>query len=456
MDIESDLPAIQANVNDGLASDPRMPLGGMEFTLPPAQSETESPDEGSGRSSPEGHPNESADDLDRPATVECQIGLPSKDIPRLRGNPKKPLANQFPPDSCRCMIRPGFLDPESRQDLIELARDGSAAHRLARRANALVLLDDGMSFTAIAKVLLIDDDTIRTWYALYQDDGIEGLVSFGYEGSACRLSDEQQDKLKAWITETLPRTTRAIGAWIEQECGIEYQGRSGLIALLHRLGMEHRKPKAVSRKLDPEKQAAFIKAYEDLLNHMADDEAVLFGDAVHPTHAVRPVGCWGPKDTQIAVEQTSGRQRLNIHGAIDLETGQTRMLEAVTVDAISTIMLLTAIEAMYPGKRLIHLFLDNARYHHAKLVQDWLARPECRIKLHFVPAYCPHLNPIERLWGLMHKHVTHNRCYGRFADFRDEMLRFLREEVPRNWDAYCDTVSDNFRIISPEDFRILA
>ncbi|MGH7079593.1 MAG: winged helix-turn-helix domain-containing protein, partial [Acetobacteraceae bacterium] len=42
-----------------------------------------------------------------------------------------------------------------------------------------------------------------------------------------------------------------VGAWIERECGIEYQGRSGLIALLHRLGMEHRKPKAVSRKLDP-------------------------------------------------------------------------------------------------------------------------------------------------------------------------------------------------------------
>jgi transposase len=57
------------------------------------------------------------------------------------------------------MIRPGFLDKASRQDLIELARDGSAAHRLARRANALVLLDDGMSCTAVAKVLLLDDDT---------------------------------------------------------------------------------------------------------------------------------------------------------------------------------------------------------------------------------------------------------------------------------------------------------
>jgi len=64
---------------------------------------------------------------------------------------------------------------------------------------------------------------------------------------------------------------------------------------------------------------------------------------------------------------------------------------------------------MYPDKRLIHVFLDNARYHHAKLVQDWLAQPGCRIKLHFVPSYCPHLDPIERLWGLMHKNVINRR-----------------------------------------------
>ena len=47
------------------------------------------------------------------------------------------------------------------------------------------LLDDGMSCEAIAKVLLLDDDTIRTWYRLYEEDGIEGLTNFGYEGSAC-------------------------------------------------------------------------------------------------------------------------------------------------------------------------------------------------------------------------------------------------------------------------------
>ena len=112
--------------------------------------------------------------------------------------------------------------------------------------------------------------------------------------------------------------------------------------------MEHRQPKAISRKLDPEKQAAFIQAYETLLNQLADDEAVLFGDAVHPTHTVRPVGCWTPKELPVAVEQSSGRDRLNIHGAIDLETGRPIMTDVLTVDAVSTIMLLMAEAAKDP------------------------------------------------------------------------------------------------------------
>jgi hypothetical protein len=71
-------------------------------------------------------------------------------------------------------------------------------------------------------------------------------------------------------------------------------------------------------------------------------------------------------------------------------------------------------------------------------------------------AYCPHLDAIERLLGLMHKHITHNWCHETFADFSDAILTFLREEAPRNWRFCCDEVTDNFRIISPRDFLILA
>ena len=63
---------------------------------------------------------------------------------------------------------------------------------------------------------------------------------------------------------------------------------------------------------------------------------------------------------------------------------------------------------------------------------------------------------IERLWGLMYKHITHYTCHETFRDFSGAILTFLREEVPRNWRLYCDEVTDNFRIISPKDFRILA
>ena len=59
--------------------------------------------------------------------------------------------------------------PRFREDPVgfcQTARDGLAANRLPRRANALVLLDDGMSYAAVARVLLLDDDTVRAWRLL--------------------------------------------------------------------------------------------------------------------------------------------------------------------------------------------------------------------------------------------------------------------------------------------------
>ena len=369
---------------------------------------------------------------------------------------RKVLANCWVLDSVGGMIRAGFLSRGERSALIALARDGSVTNRLARRANALVLLDGGMSCEQVAQVLFLDDDTVRRWHCAFAEGGHKALMRFQAGGSACALNDEQQAKLIAWVRSTAPRSTRQIGAWIASEFGAEYESRSGLVALLHRLGLEYRKPEVIPRHLDEAKQRAFIELYENLLNSLAPDEAVLFVDAVHPTHAARAAGCWTAKDVRPAIEQTTGRQRLNIHGAIDLETGQTRMIEAQTIDAASTIKLLAGLEALYATTAPIHVFLDHARYHHAKIVQEWLSQPGRRIVLHFVPSYCPHLNPIERLWALMHEHLTHNKTYPTCREFADAILAFLRNEVPRRWSEFCDSVTDNFRVILPAKFRILA
>ncbi len=71
-------------------------------------------------------------------------------------------------------IRFGFLDDESRERLIALARDGSTISRVTRRANAIVLLDAGWSVNDVAKAFLLDDDTIRGWRKLFEQRGVEG------------------------------------------------------------------------------------------------------------------------------------------------------------------------------------------------------------------------------------------------------------------------------------------
>src|SRR3954464_6005745 len=57
-------------------------------------------------------------------------------------------------------------------------------------------LDRGMSCEGVGRVLLIDDDTIRTWHRLFEEDGVDGLAGFNYGGRACQLTLEQQEKLK--------------------------------------------------------------------------------------------------------------------------------------------------------------------------------------------------------------------------------------------------------------------
>lgn len=70
--------------------------------------------------------------------------------------------------------------------------------------------------------------------------------------------------------------------------------------------------------------------------------------------------------------------------------------------------MLENLELNNPIMTTIHVFLNNARYHHVKILQPWLETSERRVKLYFLPPYTPFLNPIKRLWGVMHKWVTHN------------------------------------------------
>lgn len=352
------------------------------------------------------------------------------------------------------MIRPGFLSSADRIELEACVRRQREDHGIARRANAILLLDDGESCARIAKFLYLDDDTIRGWYKSYRQDGWDALAFDGWKGGQSRMKQAQEVALCAWLEARFCRSTVEIRAHVAAECGLNYSN-SGCIKLLARLGFEYRKPKALPRVADAAKQAEFIAMYENMLNSLADDEAVYFADAVHPEYQSKPAFGWVKKGTNPTLKTTSGRARVNIHGALNLETFDTPFVAPITVDGVSAVQLLAKIEDRNHDKRIIHVIWDNAAYHKGPDVRAFLSRKNCRIHLIQLPPYCPHLNPIERLWAVMHQHVTHNRAYPSQKQFTEAILKFFRKTIPKQWTGFRTQVTDNFRVISEQNLRVL-
>lgn len=192
-------------------------------------------------------------------------------------------------------------------------------HGIARPANAILLLADGESCAQIAKFLHLDDDTIRGWYKVYRRDGWEVLAIDGWQGGRSRMSAAREAALCPWPESRFCRSTAGIGAHIPAEFGLGYS-HSGCIRLLARLGFEYRKPKPLPQVASAERQADVIALYERLPSSLAADEAVYLADAVHPECQTEPAFGWVKAGSNPAVKTTAGRGRVNIHGALNLET----------------------------------------------------------------------------------------------------------------------------------------
>ena len=145
--------------------------------------------------------------------------------------------------------------------------------------------------------------------------------------------------LCAWLEDRFCRSTVEIRAYVTAQFDLRYS-HSGCVKLLARPGFEYRKPKALPRVSDVEKQAAFIAFYENLLNNLPADEAVYFSDAVHPEYQSKPSYGWARKGSNPAIQTTSGRGRVNIHGALNLETFDAPFVDPITVNGVSSVQLL--------------------------------------------------------------------------------------------------------------------
>jgi len=296
-----------------------------------------------------------------------------------------------------------------------------AAHRRTRdkreadRIKAVVLLASGRTAEDVAEALLIDPNTVRNHFKRYRQGGLSGLLHLAYRGSTGELEEAELALLEAHLQLHLYLTAKDVAAWVEETFEVAYTV-SGMTALLHRLGFVYKKPKLVPGKANAQAQKAFLAEYEQLKQTKGENDVILFMDAVHPQHNPVLGYGWIKRGETHEVPSNTGRRRLNINGAVDLERLEPVVRYDDTIDAASTLALFDQLLLAYAYSTCIYIICDNARYYRSKAVQEYLQ--DSRIKLVFLPAYAPNLNLIERLWKFFKKQVLYNRYYETFGGFR--------------------------------------
>jgi transposase len=128
----------------------------------------------------------------------------------------------------------------------------------------------------------------------------------------------------------------------------------------------------------------------------------------------------------------------------NLAGAQVKRNEKVNSETIQAFF--TELRAENGSNKRIHLILDGAGYHRAKIVKE--KADELNIKLHFLPPYSPNLNSIERLWKVMNEHVRNNKYFSTAKEFRDKIDEFFSQILPKIGDTLASRINYDFQVLN--------
>ncbi|OIN98765.1 hypothetical protein AUJ66_00225 [Candidatus Desantisbacteria bacterium CG1_02_38_46] len=143
-------------------------------------------------------------------------------------------------------------------------------------------------------------------------------------------------------------------------------------------------------------------------------------DEVHFQRHTSLIQMWAPEGEQPQVASASTREKIGFFGAINLKTGRLLTKEASTFNGDTFREFLEYLFAHTRGK--IFLILDNAPWHKARDLKKFFIQNRYRLKRIFLPPYSPELNPIERVWGITRRKVTHNRYFKLVKELRSSLI----------------------------------
>lgn len=312
--------------------------------------------------------------------------------------------------------------------------------RIRDRIKAVLAYDDGYSYSEIARILLLDDETIRRHIDDYKR---EQKLKPTNGGSDSNLTERESCRLMEHLREVTYLYVKDICQYVLRIYQKEYSV-SGMTKWLHAHNFCYKKAHGVPAKADREKQKKFIQYYNRLKKKSGEKEPIYFADSVHPQHQTQLTYGWIPKGERKEVATTGRQKRLNFIGGICLNGHRFTYTQADTIDAYSICDFLWKLRKDNPGKYYMHVIWDNAGPHKDDEVYSFAK--ELGIKLHYLPPYSPNLNLVERVWKLMHENIRYNKYYSKFSEFTDATIRFFKS-IGRKKNILRDRITDNFQIL---------
>lgn len=154
-------------------------------------------------------------------------------------------------------------------------------------------------------------------------------------------------------------------------------------------------------------------------------------DEVHFQRHSSLIRMWAPKGQQPRVVSASTRQKMGFFGALNLKTGCLLTKEASTFNAETFGDFLRYLLQHTQGR--VYLILDNASWHKARDLRDFFIQNQNRLVCIFLPPYSPELNPIERVWRITRRQVTHNRYFESVQELKTALTsHFAKWEQPNS------------------------
>ncbi len=314
------------------------------------------------------------------------------------------------------------LGGSQRKRLLELYRK-EPDPQVRLRAHLILLLADGHAWALISAVLFCSTATIARWKDRFEQGGVQTLREDhrGRPETVCGPVGIWMASVIRWAT-TLPPSFFGLvrSRWccsalvlVLFEAHQVRVSRETVRRWLHAEQLVWRRPRPVLGPKDPQR-ARKLRELKEFLRRLPPDEVALFQDEVD-VNTNPKIGCmWMCKGKQAEVVTPGTNQKKYLAGSLNWRTGKLVATPGGKRDTALFLAHLDDLRSAYRRYRVIHVVLDNAKFHTAsgsKRVRRYLEKWGERVVLHYLPSYAPDTNPIERVWWHLHDEVTRNhRC----------------------------------------------